>query len=101
MRMARAIFKSYERRLAQEEEEEEEEKGHLEATRDLVLTQGGMPKNHPAQLLVKPTAGSSTTTQHRSNRLGRSPSSDVVVKRREFEQDLDNGDTSDYYRLPY
>ncbi|XP_042204068.1 uncharacterized protein LOC121853778 [Homarus americanus] len=57
-----------------------------------------MPRNHPARLLVK--ANGNSATRGPSIRLGRS-TSQILLKRKEFEQDLDNGDTTDYLRLPY
>ncbi|XP_069943710.1 uncharacterized protein [Cherax quadricarinatus] len=57
-----------------------------------------IPKNHPARLLVRTNVSSGT--QKPFIRLGRSPSQ-MLLKRKEFEQDLDNGDTADYLRLPY
>lgn len=73
----------------------------LESTAN--VGQGGldtqeMPKNHPARLLLR-TNGSSAT-QEPLAKFGR-PSSQMPLKRKEFEQDLDNGDTTDYLRLPY
>ncbi|XP_047491336.1 uncharacterized protein LOC125040692 [Penaeus chinensis] len=65
-----------------------------------------VPKNHPVRLLVRSTAaprvlGSSSSSSVAANRLSRSPAPQMLSKRKEFEQDLDNGDTSDYLRLPY
>ncbi|XP_069996004.1 uncharacterized protein [Penaeus vannamei] len=67
-----------------------------------------VPKNHPVRLLVRSTAsprvlGSSSSSSSAAavNRLSRSPAPQMLSKRKEFEQDLDNGDTSDYLRLPY
>ncbi|XP_066987508.1 uncharacterized protein [Macrobrachium rosenbergii] len=88
------------------EEEEEGSETQYEASRQKLPLGQALPKNHPVRLLVKPrSSGSQTQPQqqqqpHRSSRLGRSPSQ-LITKRREFEQDLDNGDTSDFLRLPY
>lgn len=64
---------------------------------DIVNTQA-IPKNHPVRLLVR-TNGSSGT-QEPSSAEEESPSQ-MLLKRKEFEQDLDNGDTTDYLRLSY
>lgn len=48
------------------------------------------PRHHPASLLAQ--AKDNAATQD---------SASSPLKRKEFEQDLDNGDTSDYLRLPY
>ncbi|XP_037792321.1 uncharacterized protein LOC119587711 [Penaeus monodon] len=66
-----------------------------------------VPKNHPVRLMARPTVaprhlGSpSSPSSVAANRLSRSPAPQMLSKRKEFEQDLDNGDTSDYLRLPY
>ncbi|KAK7079753.1 hypothetical protein SK128_017705, partial [Halocaridina rubra] len=75
--------------------------GQMKASKDLKYVQGP-PDHHPARLLVKPSVADDddASVPYRSSRLSRSPSL-LTVKRREFEQDLDNGDTSDYLRLPY
>ncbi|XP_042873928.1 uncharacterized protein LOC122254341 [Penaeus japonicus] len=73
---------------------------------------GDVPKNHPVRLLVRSTAppralardasvSSSSSFSVNANRLSRSPAPQLLIKRKEFEQDLDNGDTNDYLRLPY
>ncbi|XP_068217382.1 uncharacterized protein [Palaemon carinicauda] len=77
---------------------EDEAETQYEASKQKFPLAQGLPKNHPVRLLVKPR--SVNQQQHRSSRLGRSPSQ-LITKRREFEQDLDNGDTSDFLRLPY
>ncbi|KAK4326539.1 hypothetical protein Pmani_002942 [Petrolisthes manimaculis] len=65
-----------------------------------------LPENHPMRVLMVKNNGSSAThrthqQQHQQQlRIGQSPSQ-VLLKRKEFEQDLDNGDTSDFLRLPY
>lgn len=57
-----------------------------------------LPENHPIRVLVKNSGGSATHKPHlRNDQLP----SQVLLKRKEFEQDLDNGDTSDFLRLPY
>lgn len=57
-----------------------------------------LPENHPVRVLVKNSGGFSTHRPHlRSDQLH----SQVLLKRKEFEQDMDNGDTSDFLRLPY
>lgn len=57
-----------------------------------------LPKNHPVRLMGR--ANASTGNEDQFVRVGRSLS-DAFLKRREFEQDLDNGDTNDFLRRPY
>lgn len=57
-----------------------------------------VPRNHPVRLMFR--ANESAAHEGPSVRVGRSLS-DSFLKRREFEQDLDNGDTSDFLRRPY
>ena len=56
-----------------------------------------LPRNHPVRLMNRT---GNTSTEDLSGRIIRSLS-DSFLKRREFEQDLDNGDTSDFLRRPY
>lgn len=55
-----------------------------------------LPRNHPVRLMDR----TNTSDEDSTGRVGRSLS-DSFLKRREFEQDLDNGDTSDFLRRPY
>lgn len=57
-----------------------------------------LPRNHPVRLMDR--TNQNTNDEDQSGRPGRSLS-DSFLKRREFEQDLDNGDTSDFLRRPY
>ncbi|KAK8404045.1 hypothetical protein O3P69_000246 [Scylla paramamosain] len=56
-----------------------------------------LPRNHPVRLMDRTK---NTSAEESTGRVGRSLS-DSFLKRREFEQDLDNGDTSDFLRRPY
>lgn len=57
-----------------------------------------LPRSHPVRLMFR--ANESSAHEDPSLRVGRSLS-DAFLKRREFEQDLDNGDTTDFLRRPY
>lgn len=59
-----------------------------------------MPSGHFLRNPLMLRTNESAAKEDPSVRVGRSLS-DAFLKRREFEQDLDNGDTTDFLRRPY